>query len=488
MPCSVLKACASGVAPVIAHLINASFQDGEFPQELKHARVIPVFKKGDRTDKNNYRPISILPLITKIFEKCFATRLLNFLKENDLLSCAQFGFLPGKSTTDAIFSFINDIMTDLDSGRKSVGIFFDFSKAFDTVDHRLLLSKLHSYGVRGKPKEWLTSYLTHRTQIVSLPSGIESLPSSLACGVPQGSIIGPLLFVIYVNDLANYMSGTTMCQYADDTSVSLSSDSISEVSVQSTAAVCAIEQWSCDNNLHLNIAKTNAIHFTLRPNLDYSVLIRSSTHTVSVVQSCKFLGIHLDSGLNWCVHIQSVLSALASYNFLILRLRSMISFGFLRAFYCANVEAKLRYGLIFWGQAPYVDRIFKLQKRILRSVFGAKTMDSCIPLFREAKLLTLPALYILECSMYVRAHPSQFARLGDVQGTYNTRNTDVLLYPRHCTASYERSAFYSCVKIYNNLPLHIRSLTSVKRFKVALREYLQERSYYSLNEYFEDRT
>jgi len=485
VPSCVLKICAVHIAPVVAYLINTSFERGQFPHQLKVAKIVPIFKKGDKTDQNNYRPISILPIISKVFEKCFASRLLDFFKSHNLLTPSQFGFLPGSSTVDAIYSFLNTIKGDLDVGMKPLGIFFDFSKAFDTVDFSRLLGKLYRYGVRGKPYEWIKSYLSDRSQIVALSTGHKSLPSSTECGVPQGSILGPLLFLIYANDLAKFMGNVKVCQYADDTSVSISSQTLSELTLIANETVRRMEEWSKLNGLKLNTNKTQAMHFSLRGNLDYAPYIRSSERSLEVVSSVRFLGMHIDPGLDWSVHLQVVSSSLASLNFLILRLRSIISYKYLQIFYYAHVETRMRYGLIFWGQAPYFERIFRLQKRVIRSMHGVGRFESCVPLFRETGLLTLPALYIYECALYVKSHPQQFARLGDVRNNYSTRNANLLLYPKHETASFEKGASYACIRIYNHLPSAFRSLP-LKQFKRSLKNHLAQKVYYSLNDFFQD--
>jgi len=204
-------------------IINQSFDEGVFPEMCKKTKVIPIYKKGSSSQMENYRPISLLPILSKVFEKVFYNRLNSFCELNNVISNTQFGFRKGKSTADAINAFMEFIVQNLDSKMKTMSVFLDLSKAFDCVHHQFLLKILHDSGVRGTPLKWIESYLTNRKQIVSMSNKISEF-QELKFGVPQGSILGPILFNIYINNCKNYLQeSVSIVQYADDTTLSFSS-------------------------------------------------------------------------------------------------------------------------------------------------------------------------------------------------------------------------------------------------------------------------
>ena len=209
-------------------MINNSFISGIFPTPLKIARVVPIFKSGDRTNVTNYRPISMLSILSKIFENCIYSRLVTFFETNAILSDRQFGFRHGRSTADAILKvteFINDSMDDQEI---SMCVFVDFRKAFDCINHAILLRKLECYGVRGVPLDLLSTYLSNRAQHVNI-NGSSSSVRYARLGVPQGSVLGPLLFLVYINDLCNISSNYMPVLFADDTTLCFRNSNLSNL-------------------------------------------------------------------------------------------------------------------------------------------------------------------------------------------------------------------------------------------------------------------
>ena len=201
IPIKLIKYCNNELAPVIAHINNQSLIDRIFPTSLKIARVVPIFKNGNASTVSNYRPISILSVFSKVFEKIVHTRLEKYLLENAILHSNQFGFRSRLSTCMALLELMNKLTASIDAGEIPVGLFIDLAEAFDTVDHRILLSKLQHYGIRGNAFQWFESYLSDRKQCVSI-DGHESGFAVIKCGVPQGSILGPVLFLLYINHLS----------------------------------------------------------------------------------------------------------------------------------------------------------------------------------------------------------------------------------------------------------------------------------------------
>ena len=213
----IIKECFESLVDPLTHLHNTSFETGVFPDIWKIAKVIPVFKQGDRSDEDNYRPISLLSCFEKVLERLMCKRMLDFLKKHKILYKLQFGFRENHSTSLALIEALNEIYLKLDEGKFVLGVFLDLKKAFDTIDHKILLSKLEHYGLRGVASNWLCSYLSNRKQFTFV-NGCNSHLGTINTGVPQGSVLGPILFTLYVNDMAN-ASQLQPRLFADDTNI-----------------------------------------------------------------------------------------------------------------------------------------------------------------------------------------------------------------------------------------------------------------------------
>ena len=270
IPVKLLKVLDSHISVQLSQIINESFQNGIFPGKLKIAKVIPIFKKGDASKNSNYRPISLLSVFSKIFEKHMHERLYNFLELHDILFQMQFGFRNGHSTDHALISLSERIKSTLDSKRVGCGIFIDLQKAFDTVNHNILLQKLSHYGIRGTSLHWFESYLTGRQQYVSINNHSSSL-GKVTCGVPQGSVLGPLLFLIYINDLPYVSKVLSFFLFADDTNIYFETENIEKLQVKINKELLKVKSWLEVNKLALNIEKTNFVVF--HPPLERNCLI-----------------------------------------------------------------------------------------------------------------------------------------------------------------------------------------------------------------------
>ena len=279
----VVKYLASELSEPFTHIINLSFITGNIPVDMKTTIIIPVYKAGDNREFTNYRPISLLPCFSKVLEKMMNKRLVNYLNKVGILSEHQFGFRKNYSTNFALIDLVNRITTTLDNKEFTIGVFLDLSKAFDTVNHDLLLQKLELYGIRGIVLEWFKNYITKRYQCVRYNNEL-SEKKEMKCGVPQGSILGPLLFLIYINDICNSSELVSFILFADDTNLLMSHLNLNTLIDKVNEELEKISIWLQINKLSLNLSKTHFILFkSSRKKLGNEIKIRVKDKSISQV-------------------------------------------------------------------------------------------------------------------------------------------------------------------------------------------------------------
>ena len=279
----VYKKVKHCIAEPLSYLINLSFTSGNFPSHLKEAVVVPVFKGGDPTDMSNYRPISLLNTISKFYESAVKTRLESFLESQNLISPNQFGFRQGRGTDEAILKLTTTITNFVDNNKKCLAVFLDLAKAFDTVSHKILLKLLRNIGVRGLAMQWFENYFTNRVQNLKIGKVISSDSRTVVCGVPQGTVLAPLFFLIYVNSLCNLNIQGHIISFADDTAVVFAGDSWDEVFALANQEMQVVQSHLDSLLLTLNVKKTKLMTFSA-----LNVVIPD--HNSLIIHSCH--GLH----------------------------------------------------------------------------------------------------------------------------------------------------------------------------------------------------
>ena len=388
----VIKESILITAQHISDMINECFLVGKFPDELKVAKITPVFKKGCNKEYVNYRLISVLNVFSKLYEKAINSRLMKFLETQKILSSKQFGFRKSRSPWMAVNSLIEKVLSAWKDKEECLSLFIDVSKAFDAIDHDILLSKLFSIGVRGKVHDLLSSYLKGRKHHVFY-KGQTSKFHQVTSGVPQGSILGPTLFIIYINDLASLHPDLNTVLFADDTSFTFTAVNSTVMEKQLSTFLPLIENWFFENRLQLNAGKSNYIHFKQRESkstVEYK--LKFYGEKINKVSTTKFLGLHIDSNLSWKVQLQAVSGKLAHMTGVFAKLRKSLPLYILKGLYNSFVLPHLSYGLCLWGSSD-LSKVSSYQNRIVRSILGKASSCHSTPLYSELGVLKIQDLF-----------------------------------------------------------------------------------------------
>lgn len=481
----ILKSCKSLVCQPIADIINKSLVTGTFPSKLKCSKIYPLYKQGDKSDIKNYRPISLIPTVSKIVEKVILARLLNHLQSNNIFPKGQHGFIPGKSTTTALIELIEHIIDHLEHGDSITSVFLDLSKAFDSLAQDVIISKISALGVKGTALKWLKSYLTGRTQVVELSQAYDgrlqiaqSNPKAVLRGVPQGSVLGPVLFILFTADFHKHLEAYSHhVMYADDTVLTTSEENSEALEINTFISVSMAQQYCLANDLVFNSSKTKLLTLGRLKN-DIT-----GPPDLEKVEVAKHLGIILDQNLSWNDHVDHLCSKLSCALFTLRRVKVTATPFALRTAYHAMFESHIRYGIILWGGSSVgnLKRVMTLQKKAVRILTGLHPRESCRDAFKNLRILTAASIYIIEAIL----HASKSNLLtNEAMHHYQTRQARYYHLPVHRTSLFTKKPSFAGAALYNKLP---RELTycNPKELKRRLVNWLLDRSIYSLEEFNE---
>ena len=427
----LIKKLSHSISQPISIAINKSMESGQVPSSLKLAKVKPIFKAKDASQYENYRPISLLPCISKILEKVVYKRLYNFLNQENILYSSQYGFRQGHSTIQAVSEFMSSILQGLEDKEFTLGLFLDLSKAFDTIDHRILIKKLEFYGVRGLPLLWFRDYLSQRQQFVEY-KGIKSKTLNIDCGVPQGSVLGPLLFLIYMNDLPNVLNYAKSILFADDTTIYYQNENPYTLFRIVNNEISKAADWFQANKLSINATKTHYVVFHTKSMelCDTHLSIQLGTQTIQRCDVVKFLGLFIDEHLDWNKHTSLVESKIARSLYIFNSLKNTIPTSSLKTLYYSLIYSNLNYGVIHWSNTfKYnVKSIIKNQIKAVKIVSKPKRGEDIDSMFKRTHILKfddIPKLELVKL-IYDFSHqvlPKPLQELFDTNQLYHSYQT-----------------------------------------------------------------
>ena len=469
----LLKDSFQALSGKLTSLFNFSIQSNIFPSQWKKALVIPIPKTGDPHKKENYRPISLLPLPGKIMEKLVHTQLTSFLEERDCLSDNQFGFRKQRSTTHAISQLLNQIYTNINRSAITAAIYVDFSKAFNCVQHPILLEKLNKMDLHHNVVTWISSYLKDREQR-TLVNNVYSSSKVVKQGVPQGSVLGPLFYVIYSNDIAEKVKHSGFAFYADDTVLYSKKKSLNQAGMDLQKDLEGLTDWCTANKIYINTAKTKAMFFGSKTKIASSNLPNFFINNTEVqrAKTYTYLGIKLDEQLSMETHANSVIQKVSNKIYQLTRIRSFITKRAAILIYKNMILPILENGDIFLHSATHKIRkkLQTLQNKALRCALRKEKLTKSAILHNEANILKLKE----RRHVHILLHMFQLSQLPNFKLWKTHKSTGVrtrsskkklITFRRPTNEKYRKSITYQGPKLWNNLPAGVQKIDSYHEFK-----------------------
>ena len=474
----MIKESIDILSPILCTICNKMFESGNYPESLKLAKIVAIYKGNDCTEPSNYRPIALLSNLNKIFEKVIYSRLSSFFEQEKFFYKKQYGFRAGYSTEKAAIELIDQISSNINKNKVCGLLFIDLKKAFDSLRLETILDKASKAGIRGKAFDLIESYLKGRSQYTNVGES-RSTSEKVCYGVPQGSLLGPLLFLIAINDFANVEMKCTKYLYADDTVLVYTGFNEIDIYNQLLKDISMLEKYMTGNGLFINVSKTKLMFIgSHNKNFERSPPIYIQNEIVERVSAFKYLGLIIDEELKWSPHIDKLFSNLKVFLKMLWKVSKFIPIQQKLNIYYSFIHSKIQFMLPIWGCASniHIKKIQVIQNKALKCVFGLPLLHESADLYINSKILPVLGLYQFKIINNIREHMKDSTKLNInlnyLEHNHQTRNAGDIRRPVIVKNAALCGLSLKGPYIYNRIPLLIKNIENEYQFKKALKNWL----------------
>ena len=485
---SLLQSIGIHIVLPLCNIINCSIDQCIYPTLWKVAKVFSLHKGGALSELNNFRPISILSVTSKIIERHVHDVLYEYLSRNNLLVKSQYGFRKGHSCFTCLASMVNEWLLQINKDKLIGFIALDFRKAFDVLSHEIIIEKLRYYGFDRSALSWFHSYLTERSQKVVINNNVFSDIGYLKFGVPQGSILGPLIFILFINDISLHLNYSKLYSYADDTSLCAFDTTVEKLQTNISLDLKLVEDWCQQNKLVINNTKSKCMIICThqkRKHLKTDVLsVSVNDALLENVNYYKILGLYIDKNLKWKIHIDHVCNEISKLIGLLWRNKHLLPFFSRQLFYNSFILPKIDYCLPIWGKSSQIclDKIWKLQKRAIRVVCNLPYDEPTHKFFKQLcwhniyeryfNQVNIMVFTILSTANSPLSHLVTFQTHSSNHNLRSNSNHFLLHVPFPHKEIFKQSLCYAAPVLWNKLPDNIHSASSIFAFKRLLKNFI----------------